>query len=234
MTTADELLADSTSYLSTLPFEQFRYSNFAAGLIGSLLETRFLLSFEALIQRELFQPLGIHASFDIRMADTPRIADSYRVLPAKRRASFDAVERMQSAQPIDTPDPQRHFLLASGNLFITAEDMAKLCLLVIRGGMHGREKFISDTALTNLLVPHNEGNSRWPGMRHAMGLFTLDDKTVSPKLLHGHQGFAYGAVNGCFFDDMGKGFVSFNSGASEKRIGRLSCLNRDLIRELLS
>ena len=52
-------------------------------------------------------------------------------------------------------------------------------------------------------------------------------------MLHGHQGFAYGAVNGFFFDDKGNGFVSFNSGASEQRIGRLSLLNRDLIRVLL-
>ena len=67
------------------------------------------------------------------------------------------------------------------------------------------------------------------GLRHGMGLFTLEDQSVSPRRLYGHQGFAYGAVNGVFFDGEGNGFVSFNSGASEQRVGRLSCLNRDLI-----
>jgi hypothetical protein len=66
-----------------------------------------------------------------------------------------------------------------------------------------------------------------------MGLFLLEDKSVTARRLHGHQGFAYGAVNGFFFDDDGNGFVSFNSGASEARTGRLSCLNKDLIRVFL-
>ena len=71
-------------------------------------------------------------------------------------------------------------------------------------------------------------------MHHGMGLFSLWEETMLPKRLFGHQGFAYGAVNGFFFDEQGNGFVSFTSGASEGRTGRLSLLNRDLIRVLLS
>ena len=231
--TADEILSDNESYLDAQPYTQFRYSNFAAGLIGSLLESRFQLSFETLIQRELFQPLGIDATFDICKADISRLANSYRVLPARQQAAFSAAERLRSSHPVDVPDPQHHFLLASGNLYITAADMAKLCLLVMHGGIHDGKQFINNTSLTNLLVPQGSDTSRWPGMRHAMGLFALDDTAVSQRVLHGHQGFAYGAVNGFFFDDNGNGFVSFNSGASEARIGRLSLLNRDLIRVLL-
>ena len=73
----------------------------------------------------------------------------------------------------------------------------------------------------------------WPDrtvpMRHGMGLLKLEDSSVSPRPLWGHQGFAYGAVNGVFFDETGTGFVSLNSGASEQRTGHLACLNRDLI-----
>ena len=52
---------------------------------------------------------------------------------------------------------------------------------------------------------------------------------VYPDALWGHQGFAYGAVNGVFFDKQGNGFASLNSGASEQRCGHLALVNRDLI-----
>lgn len=230
--TADALLNDRAGFSEYLPYERFHYSNFGAGLIGSLLETRFGTSFEDLIQRELFQPLGVQATFDIRKADAGRLADGYRVLPGWRPAAFDAQERFRSSAPILAPDPQRHFVLASGNLYITAGEMAKLCLVMIRG-THAGETFIDGESLKNLRAA-GRGKSEWqPGMRQGMGMFTLEDESVFPRRLYGHQGFAYGAVNGFFFDDGGNGFVSFNSGASELRAGRLSCLNRDLIRILI-
>ncbi len=230
--TADALLTDGASFSGGLPYERFRYSNFGAGLIGSLLESRFQVSFEDLIQRELFEPLGVRATFDIRKADEDRLADGYRVLPGWRPAAFDARARFRASEPIGAPDPQRHFVLASGNLYITAGEMAKLCQVMIHGS-HGGKTFIDDASLQNLRAT-GRGKAEWgPGMRQGMGMFTLEDDSVFPRRLFGHQGFAYGAVNGFFFDEQGNGFASFNSGASERRMGRLSCLNIDLIRVLL-
>ena len=68
------------------------------------------------------------------------------------------------------------------------------------------------------------------GKGDGMGLLQLDDKRICSKPLWGHQGFAYGAVNGVFFDEDGNGFVSLNSGASEQRVGHLALINRELIR----
>lgn len=74
----------------------------------------------------------------------------------------------------------------------------------------------------------------WPektvNMRHGMGLLTLDDRAVCSRTLWGHQGFAYGAVNGVFFDGQGNGFVLLDSGCSEQRMGHLAQVNRELIR----
>ena len=74
----------------------------------------------------------------------------------------------------------------------------------------------------------------WPekavNMRHGMGLLTLDDPGVCGRTLWGHQGFAYGAVNGVFFDGQGSGFVLLDSGCSERRTGHLAQVNRELIR----
>ena len=75
--------------------------------------------------------------------------------------------------------------------------------------------------------------TQWPDsqgtVRHGLGLLVVEDPKLHSRRLYGHQGIAYGAVNGIFFDESGNGFASLNSGASEKREGHLSCLNRELI-----
>ncbi|HPF89007.1 MAG TPA: serine hydrolase domain-containing protein [Candidatus Limiplasma sp.] len=230
--TADTLLGDSGSYLPYAPYAHFRYSNFGAGLIGTLLEARFQTSFEELIQQELFRPLQVDATFDICKADSRRMANGYRVLPPGRTPAFDARKRIQSAAPLAAPDPQRHFLLASGSLYITVGEMAKLCC-VMMDGKHNGEAFIDAKSLQNMRTLDPAETSPRPGMVHGMGLFSLMDAGVLPYRVYGHQGFAYGAVNGFFFDERGNGFVSFNSGASERRVGRLSCLNRDLLQAVM-
>lgn len=219
-----ELLQNPASYSGSLPGLQFRYSNFAAGLIGCLLEKRFHQSFEQLAQEHLFHPLGVSAAFDLSTLKEKPVADSWRVLPRER--CFDAEKRMAAAISLDEPDPERHYLLASGSLFLTATDLAKLALTA----WNGHDGFLSPECLSLMQTP----TVPWPRqevcLRHGMGLLKLDDQAIVKKPLWGHQGFAYGAVNGVFFDEEGSGFACLNSGVSEQRQGHLAVINRDLIR----
>lgn len=219
-----ELLQNPASYSGSLPGLQFRYSNFAAGLIGCLLEKRFQQSFEQLAQEHLFQPLGVSATFDLSTLKEKPVADSWRVLPRER--CFDAEKRMAAAISLDEPDPERHYLLASGSLFLTATDLAKLALTA----WNGHDGFLSPECLSLMQTP----TVPWPRqevcLRHGMGLLKLDDPAIVKKPLWGHQGFAYGAANGVFFDEEGSGFACLNSGVSEQRQGHLAVINRELIR----
>ncbi len=222
-----ELLKNPASYNQTPPGMIFRYSNLAAGMIGCMLEKRFGMCFERLMQKELFSPLGIQATFDITTLPGNSIADSYRVLPKEN--GFSAVKRKETAQPLKEPDPQRHYLLASGNLFLTAEMLARLAL-VCWGSHPG---FIDDCDLRLMRTPTTDWPQQEIRMRHGMGLLQLDDRQVYHRPLWGHQGFAYGAVNGVFFDEDGNGFAALNSGAGEGRCGHLANVNRGLIGALL-
>lgn len=218
-----ELLADPRAFLPVLPGTAFRYSNFAAGMVGCILETLFGTSMEKLAQRDLFEPLGVQATFDITTLDAALVADSYRVLPAA--LAFDARKRIAAASPLDEPDPEQHYLLASGNLYLTATDLARLTLAVYNGA----DGFLDESSLHQMHNPLLGWPEKEVPMRHGMGLLQLEDSRVYPAPLWGHQGFAYGAVNGVFFDAQGNGFASLTSGVSERRIGHLALINRDLI-----
>ena len=155
-------------------------------------------------------------------------------MPVQHTPAFDAPARFKAASPLDLPDPEGHYLLASGSLYITAEGLMRLCLPLVQGSTVGSEPFLDARSVRLMTTPTTD----WPDpevrMRHGAGLLEVDDRAIHLVRLNGHQGFAYGAVNGVFFDDCGNGFASLNNGASEKRIGHLSCLNRDLIRICLA
>lgn len=220
----EKLLRDPASFLPNVPGIAFRYSNFAAGMIGCMLEKRFCISLEELAQKELFEPLGVKATFDLSKLSPDQTADSWRVLPPA--LGFDAAARIAVTKPLSEPDSEHHYLLASGSLYLTAMDLAKLALLA----WNGAEGFLSAESLAQLQTPL----TGWPQpevrMRHGMGLLRLEDAKICSRPLWGHQGFAYGAVNGVFFDAQGNGFACLNSGASEQRLGHLALINRDLIR----
>ncbi len=231
--TVDEILADAGCFAPRKPLVSFQYSNFAAGLCGCLLEKRFGLSLEMLAQQYLFAPLHARATFDLSTLAGQTIADSYRVLPASRTPAFNARERLAVSMPLSVPDPQTHYLLGSGSLFLTAEALLRLTLPIWNGQTPDGSLFLSPDSLTQMKTPLTSWPQTDVRLRHGMGLLELSDPAVYPSCLYGHQGFAYGAVNGVFFTDSGDGFVSLNSGASEQRVGHLSCLNRDLIRVCL-
>ncbi len=219
-----ELLGDPAAFLPTVPGMTFRYSNLAAGMVACLLEARFKRSFEALMQTELFEPLGIQATFDLAALRDKDVANCYRVLP--KSLAFDAKARAVAAVPMDKPDPQHHYLLASGGLFLSAPMLALLAIAAATG----HDGFLDERSMQEM----RHAMAGWPDqtvrMRHGMGLLCLEDQRVCPQTLWGHQGFAYGAVNGVFFDEASNGFAMLNNGASEQRTGHLALVNRDLIR----
>lgn len=219
-----ELLKEPDAFLQGVPGMHFQYSNLASGMVACALERHFGESFEAIVQRELFEPLGVKATFDTSRVDAERVANSYRVLPSA--LELEARARIAASAPLDEPDPERRYRVAAGNLYVTATELARLTL----AAWNGADGFLNEESLAQMHTPLQD----WPlpqvRMRHGMGLFELDDRAVAPRRLWGHQGFAYGAVNAVFFDEEGNGFASLNSGASEQRLGHLALLNRDLIR----
>lgn len=221
------LLADPAAYAAYPPGTAFRYSNLAAGAVGSMLEKRFGESYETLARRELLAPLGADATFDVSTLGDKPLADDYRVLPA--RLCFDARKRVAAAKPLDTPDPEGRYLLASGGLFLTAEALVKLALTAWNGG----NGFLDRRSLELMQAPVADWPQKDVRLRYGMGLLKLEDESICSKPLWGHQGFAYGAVNGVFFDTEGSGFAALNSGVSEQRQGHLALVNRDLIRAFL-
>jgi CubicO group peptidase (beta-lactamase class C family) len=178
--------------------------------------------------RELvFEPLGMNASYTLKhWADAALAANIYRVLPARRRPVFDANRRFETADPLLSPDPEHHYLIAAGNLFTDAPSLGKLLCVLAGGG----SPLLSPESMALMQTPVADYGRQAPFMRHCLGLALLEDQKLCPGRVFGHQGFAYGAAEGVFYHEgTGNGLVFLGSGASELRRDNLACVNRDLI-----
>lgn len=225
---AESLLAGD-SHTGHLPGEGCEYSNFGVGLAGSAVEALLGVSFERAMQEALFVPLRMEASYYPARMAAP-VADARRLLPPRLMPNFDGAARQAApAAGWDAPDPHRHYALAHGSCCADVPGLALLGAALLQLG------FFKEETLVEMRRPQAALGKRDPALRQGIGLFILEDPTVSARPLYGHQGMAYGAVHMLFMSpESGRGLISLTRGASEAREHIIADLNKDLLRWWLS
>ncbi len=215
------------SFTAFLPGEGWEYSNLGAGIVGSVLEGLTGINFDTLMKQTVFDPLGITASYYPQRLGRP-LADAWRILPPSGHPQYNAEERLSRPLPEDRPDIERHWSLAHGNLCISAEELAVIGRALICPG------FLRAETLEEMRSAVARFGKRAPDLSEGIGTFILKNKNISDHVVYGHQGLAYGAVHGLFYDPIAeRGFVMLSTGVSEARNGVITDINADLIRLLI-
>ena len=212
------------------PGAAMSYSNFGFGLVGCVLEQASGLPLPELYRQRLFAPLGMRATLDASTLDEGCIMPISRVLP--HRAGQDVTVTALGRKPLVEADPLRHFGHSAGSMYTDAPSLATLLQLILHGGAYGPQQLISEPLIREMTTQHAfTGPASSPHRRYGLGLVILRRDDVSARPLYGHQGFAYGCVDGAFIEaETGRTVVFLNGGASEAREGRLGLVNRDLLR----
>ena len=206
----------------------WEYSNLGAGIAGAVMEAALGTDFETLMQETVFRPLRIDATYYPQKTAGRLLADAYRVLPPGRHPPYDGAARQRRPLPPAVIDAESHYALAHGNLCVTAPDLA----LLGRAGM--TPGFLSPKTLEEMRRDVTPFGARATNLSQGIGTFILREAGISRRTLYGHQGMAYGAVHGLFFDpERNRGIALLTAGASEARRGVLADLNFDLLRLFL-
>ena len=224
----DEVLADP-AIRACEPGKRLIYSNFGFGLLGCLLENVTGKSVEELFRDRLFAPLGMRATLDASTLDESLIMPISRVLPY--HAGSDVTITALGRKPLESADPLRHFGHTAGAMYTDAASLAKLLRLIhLRGAHEGMQLIPAD-----LMAEMIREQSATPTRRYGLGLVLLERPKLWPRRLLGHQGFAYGCVDGAFIEeDTGRMVIFLNGGASEARKGKLGLVNQDVLRWALT
>lgn len=204
------------------PGSTYRYSNFGAGLTGSLMEAVTGLSINSYMRQAIFAPLGIDAAYSASLLSRPEdVSNQYkngvldRAVAGQLRKTYE-----------DFADPESHYRITMGDAWLTSRDMAKLASLLCSDGSFDGVRILSPES-THLMRQEQMTLNQSVTGPSPYGLFVehndtmLDDKTV-----YGHQGMSDGAILNCYFEpDSEFVFVLFSNGGSlvrENRIGKLA------------
>lgn len=228
--TYDAILADASASWGT-PGGDFAYCNLGFGLLGSLIETVTGECLEAVYQREVFVPLEMNATLDVTQADKEHTLPISRVLPYRAKRAWQVEAAAGKARPLAQPDPLHHFGYAAGSLYTDAASLDHFLTMLVQHGEYQGQCYLSSASIDAMTTAHASYGSIAPTLAYGLGLLLINDPALSPRRILGHQGFAYGCVNGAFYEEgTGRRVILLNGGASEARMGRLGRINRDILR----
>lgn len=206
------------------PGAVMEYCNFGFGLLGCILENVTGMCISELFRVKLFEPLGMRATLDASTLDESLIMPISRVLPYKK--DNDVTITRLGRSPLNTPDPLRHFGHTAGAMYTDASSLSKLLDLIGGMGEVDGKRLVS----AEMIAEMTRTQSSTPTRTYGLGLVLLNRPGISNKRLLGHQGFAYGCVDGAFIEEStGRKVVFLNGGASEARTGKLGLVNRDVL-----
>ena len=217
-------ILEGDSFTAHLPGAVWEYSNLGAGIAGAVMEAAAGQDFESLMQETVFRPLGVAATYYPQKVRGD-LADAVRILPRSRQPGFSAAQRRARPLPPEEVNAQRHYSLAHGSLCVSAPELAKLGMAAMAPG------FLTEETLRDMRTAAVPFGERARNLSQGLFTFILHEPKISSRLIYGHQGMAYGAVHGLFFDpETGRGMAVLTTGASEARRGVLADLNFDLLR----
>lgn len=206
------------------PGAQMEYCNLGFGLLGCLLENMTGKCISELFRTKLFDKLGMRATLDASLLHETDIMPISRVLPYK--AGHDVTITRLGRIPLNAPDPLRHFGHTAGAMYTDAPSLVKLLQLILGKGNYHGVQYVSEHLMNEMI----RTQSSTPTRTYGLGLVLLNRPEISSNRLLGHQGFAYGCVDGAFIEEgSGKTVVFLNGGASEARTGKLGLVNRDVL-----
>ncbi len=211
--------------MTSVPGTEFHYSNLGFGLLGCMMEAVTGRPVSEVVREEVFAPLHMRATLDASTLKAEDIMPVSRVLPY--RAGKDVRITRLGEIPLTEADPLRHYGHSAGSMYTDIDSLQKMLLCLRSGG----RPLLSPEAGREMTRAHASYGRRSPTLSYGLGLLIIQDPTLSPSRILGHQGYAYGCADGAFWDEKtGDMLIFLNGGCSEARRGMLGRCNYDLLK----
>ncbi|HUM47845.1 MAG TPA: serine hydrolase [Chitinophagales bacterium] len=215
-------------FLNKKPGTYFSYSNSNYGLIGTLIEKISGVRFDIFCRQQIFDPLGMTASFNIQ--DLPNISN---VAVLYRYVGNNWVPQADNYNGVMPPPLNLSQYTVGNNGFIfgpqgslrtSANDLAKFMLLHAHYGTYNNTTILQSTTAQLMHAIQwqfngSNGNDYY-GLFKAWGLGTHvttnvanSDIVFPDRRMFGHPGEAYGLISDMYFDTLKNGVIFITNGS---------------------
>lgn len=173
------------------PGTQYAYSNFGAGLTGSIVESVTGMDVSSYMRQSLFAPLDIDAAYHIsQIENTDDVTATYK----KNGKLYAAPSYMLRQEYIPEALPDEHYRVTVGSLLIRPRDLMKLGIAICGDGTVGGVRVLSEKALA-MMRQEQSPDTTGITADSPYTFFTIrQDTLLEGKRVYGHQGTDEGVI----------------------------------------
>ncbi len=227
--TIHDMLAKEVRHFSNFtgekPGDHYSYSNFGAGLMGSIMEAVTGISINQYMTENVFKPLSIDAAYSAGFLSQPEcIASQYENGDIYKSASKYLEEAYE-----DFADPERHYRITVGNIFIRSKDLAKIASVLCGDGSLGGVQLLTKESVEMMRTEQRVLNASVTGESPYGLCVNLMGNMLKSRMIYGHQGMSNGSMCNVFYDPETQFvLVMLTNGCSQVRQDRIGVLPRRL------
>ena len=205
------------------PGTVYRYSNFGAGILGALIEAVTGKNLNDSITESLFSPLNISAAYAACLLDSPEdVPDLY----TDTGNLYASRNNLLGREWDDSVNPDRHYRITIGSLWIRPEDLCRLGIMLCDGGLLEGQTVLQPETVEAMKAEHNGAGGVTAPTPYGLCL-QRETSLVSGKTLYGHQGLSEGLLSNVYFDPETRFvFVLCTNGSRNNQDHRVAHLSR--------
>lgn len=179
------------------PGTQYTYSNFGAGITGSIIESVTGMDVSSYMRQDLFLPLGIDAAYKVNQLSEPEY------IPTTYNQDGETVAGASYllSQPYEAvPSPDTHYRMTVGGLYIRPRDLARLGIALCGDGTVDGQYVLSEASLAMM---RQEQSPETTGITAdtPYTFFTVRQDTLfEGRRVYGHQGTSDGIVCNLYYE----------------------------------
>ena len=186
-----------SNFREVAPGEQYRYSNFGAGITGAIIEAVTGEDVSTFMRHYLFAPLGIDAAYTATQIQEPDyIAATYH----RDGELYQAPSYMLRQEYLAQADPDHHYRITVGSLLIRPRDLARLGIAACGDGTVDGVRVLSPAALRAMRMPQSPETTGITEDSPYSFFCIRQDTVLTDRRVYGHQGTSEGIVCNLYFE----------------------------------
>ena len=210
------------NWYNEVPGTKYRYSNFGAGIMGSIIESVTGSNIDDNMRENVFSPLNISASYSAGLLpDTENVTNLYNT-----EGKIDMSREMSLSKAWDSGvNPNTHYRITIGSLWMRASDLCRIGMLLCDGGSYNGLTLLQMETV-EMMMDEQRGKGGIAA-KTPYGLCVHHETTlVDGKTFYGHQGLSNGILVNLYYDPETRFvFVLCSNGCHNRldnRVGKLT------------
>lgn len=225
--TLSSLLDDSTkqwgNFHKYAPGSKYEYSNFGAGIMGSLMEAVTGMNLNDSVTASLFDPLGIDAGYHQTLVDVP---ENITALYSADRTVRRTRSLLLSQTWDNSVNPDKHYRITMGAVWIKGRDLCRIGMLLCQGGTLDGVTILQPETVSLMMSDQNGQPGITCSSPYGLCINRVSN-LVKGRMIYGHQGMANGVVCNVYFDPETQFvFALVTNGSSDNMNDRICKVSR--------